>query len=188
MVRSRLIRVSAAALLAIGLAACGVNAIDLPPPPAQAPVYRLAPGDRVSVQVFGQPDLSGQFDVTADGTLPVPLVGAVPAGNRTVAEVADDLRTRLDRSFVVNPRLSVDVVTYRQIFVLGQVNHPGGFPYTPGLTVQQAVALAGGFTRRAITDKVAVTRLTESGPKDYGITMRDTLLPGDTLDVQRRIF
>jgi polysaccharide export outer membrane protein len=169
------------------LAACGINSIDLPPPPPEQPAYRLAPGDKVAVQVFGQADMSGQFDVNADGMLLLPLVGAVPARDRTLADVTQDLKTRLDR-FIVNPRFTVDVVTYRQIFVLGEVQKPGGYPYTVGLTVQQAVALAGGFTRRAITDKLAVTRLTDAGPRDYGLTARDLLAPGDTVNVQRRVF
>jgi len=177
------------AVLCLGLlaAGCGLNSIDLPPPPAEPPVYRLAPGDKVSVQVFGQPDMSGQFDVNADGMMSVPLVGSVPARDRTVADIRQDLAGRLDR-FIVNPRFTVDVVSYRQIFVLGEVAKPGGYPYSIGLTVQQAVALAGGYTRRAITDKVVVTRLTDNGPKEYGVTPRDTVLPGDTLDVQRRVF
>ena len=178
---------AAAAHCLMLLAACGLNSIDLPPPPAERPVYRLAPGDKVSVQVFGQPDMSGQFEVNADGMISVPLVGSVPARDRTVAEIQQDLAGRLDR-FIVNPRFTVDVVSYRQIFVLGEVYKPGGYPYSVGLTVQQAIALAGGYTRRAITDKMVVTRLTDSGPKEYGVTPRDTVLPGDTLDVQRRVF
>jgi polysaccharide export outer membrane protein len=174
-------------LVALLLAGCGINAIELPPPPPEPPVYRLAPGDKVAVLVFGQTDMSGQFDVNADGMLLVPLVGAVPARDRTLGEVTQDLKTRLDR-FIVNPQFTVDVVTYRQIFVLGEVQKPGGYPYTVGLTVQQAVALAGGYTRRAITDKVAVTRLSDVGPKDYGLTPRDLLAPGDTVNVQRRVF
>jgi polysaccharide export outer membrane protein len=174
-------------LVALLLAGCGINAIELPPPPPEPPVYRLAPGDKVAVLVFGQTDMSGQFDVNADGMLLVPLVGAVPARDRTLGEVTQDLKTRLDR-FIVNPQFTVDVVTYRQIFVLGEVQKPGGYPYTVGLTVQQAVALAGGFTRRAITDKLAVTRLTDAGPRDYGLTARDLLAPGDTVNVQRRVF
>jgi protein involved in polysaccharide export with SLBB domain len=176
-----------ALLLPLLAAGCGINAIDLPPPPPEPPVYRLAAGDKVAVQVFGQPDMSGQFDVNADGMLLLPLVGAVPARDRTLAEVSQDLKNRLDR-FIVNPQFTVDVVTYRQIFVLGEVSKPGGYPYSVGLTVQQAVALAGGFTRRAITDKVAVTRLTDAGPREYGLTVRDTLAPGDTVNVQRRVF
>jgi protein involved in polysaccharide export with SLBB domain len=187
MVNRKWTRIAVLAVMAIWLAACGANSIDLPPPPTEPAVYRLASGDKVALQVFGQPELSGQFEVNADGNLSLPLIGSVPARNRTVAEMTDDLRGRLDR-FVVNPRFTFDVVTYRQIFVLGQVNHPGGFPYSSAMTVQQAVALAGGFTRRAITDKVVVTRLTANGPKDYGLKMNDELVPGDTVDVQRRVF
>jgi protein involved in polysaccharide export with SLBB domain len=187
MVITGLKRVALLAILAGGLGACGANSIDLPPPPRENPVYRMAPGDKVALQVFGQPELSGQFDVNADGNLSLPLIGSVPARNRTVADTTEDLRTRLDR-FVVNPRFTLDVVTYRQIFVLGQVNHPGGFAFAAGMTVQQAVALAGGFTRRAITDKIMVTRLTDTGPKEYGLSPQDVLAPGDTLDIQRRLF
>ncbi len=187
MVRFKIIRAGFVLALSLALGACGLNSIDLPPPPGQAPVYRLAAGDKVSLQVFGHQDLSGQFDVGADGTLPLPLVGAVPARDRTVAELSEDLRARLNQ-FVVNPKFTVDVAVYRPIFVLGEVYKPGGYPYAPGLTVQQAVALAGGFTRRAITDEIVVTRLTEQGPKDYGVTPKDLVFPGDTLDVQRRVF
>ncbi len=187
MVTRRIVCGAVLIALASGLAACGMNAIDLPPPPREPPVYRLAPGDKVAVQVFGQTDLSGQFDVNADGMVSLPLVGSVPASGRTLAEITDDLRERLNR-FIVNPRFTVDIVTYRQVFVLGEVQKPGGYPYTVGLTAQQAVALAGGFTRRAITDKLVLTRQTDQGPKDYGIGLRDLVAPGDTLDVERRVF
>ena len=187
MVTAAFNRIACGLWLGLLVAGCGINSIDLPPPPPEPPVYRLAPGDKVSVLVFGQPDMSGQLDVNADGMIQVPLVGSVPARDRTVEEVRKDLEARLDK-FIVNPRFTVDVVTYRQIFVLGEVSKPGGYPYSIGLTVQQAVALAGGYTRRAITDKVVVTRLTEGGPKEYGVTPKDMVLPGDTLDVQRRVF
>lgn len=185
--RRSLCRGAATVALALGLGACGINSIDLPPPPAEPPLYRLAPGDKVALTVFGQPDTSGQFDVNADGNIAVPLIGSVPANGRTLAELRDDLGKRLDR-FIVNPRFTVDIVTYRQIFVLGEVQKPGGYPYNVGLTVQQAVALAGGFTRRAITDKVVLTRQADGSPKEYGVALKDSVAPGDTLDVQRRLF
>jgi polysaccharide export outer membrane protein len=187
MVKSRFTRIALMVMLAGGLAGCGANSIDLPAPPPERPIYRLASGDKVALQVFGQSELSGQFDVNADGNLSLPLIGSVPARNRSAAEMTDDLRTRLDR-FVVNPRFTLDVVTYRPVFVLGQVSRPGSFPFAAGMTVQQAVALAGGFTRRAITDKVVVTRLTDNGPKEFGVTPQDIVAPGDTLDIQRRLF
>lgn len=178
---------AAAATLALGLAACGINSIDLPPPPAEPPVYHLAPGDKVALAVFGQTDTSGQFDVNADGNISVPLVGSVAASGRTLAELRDQLGQRLNR-FIVNPRFTVDIVTYRQVFVLGEVQKPGGYPYSVDLTVRQAIALAGGFTRRAITDKVVLTRQVDGSPKEYGVSPKDFVAPGDTLDVQRRLF
>lgn len=187
MVKSAFKRIALIAIVTGGLVGCGANSIDLPSPPPESPVYRLAPGDKVSLQVFGQTELSGQFDVNADGNLSLPLVGSVPARNRTVAQLTSDLNTKFDR-FVVNPRFTLDVVTYRPVFVLGQVSRPGSFPFAAGMTVQQAVALAGGYTRRAITDKVMVTRLTDDGPKDFSIGPQDILVPGDTIDVQRRLF
>ncbi|MBI1779203.1 MAG: polysaccharide export protein [Proteobacteria bacterium] len=180
-------RVLVCCALALGMAACGINSINLPPPPAEPPAYRLAAGDKVAVQVFGHADQSGQYEVTADGTLSLPLIGSVPARERTVDELSADLRTRMDR-FIVNPRFTVEVVTYRQIFVLGEVKSPGAFPYHVGLTVQQAVALAGGFSYRAITDKVVLTRLAEGGTRDYGAAPKDLVLPGDTLTVMERVF
>lgn len=187
MVTRRSICGGLAAALAMGLAGCGMNSIDLPPPPPEAPVYRLAPGDKVAVQVFGQTDLSGQFDVNADGMISLPLVGLVPARGRTLDELTADLGGRLNK-FMVNPRFTVEIVSYRQVFVLGEVQKPGGYPYSIGMTAQQAVALAGGFTRRAITDRLVLTRDTDQGPKDYGIGLKGLVAPGDTLDVERRVF
>lgn len=175
------------AALPLALGACGINSIDLPPPPPEPPVYKLAPGDKIAVMVYGQTDMSGQFDVNADGNVSLPLLGSVPAAGRTIADFMGDLRTRLNK-FVVDPRFTVDIVTYRQVFVLGEVQHPGGYPYTVGLTAQQAVALAGGFTRRAITDKLVLTRETDKGPQEYGVKLNAFIAPGDTLDVQRRLF
>jgi polysaccharide export outer membrane protein len=169
------------------LQGCGANSIDLPPPPAERPVYRLASGDKVSVQVFGQPDQSGQFEVNADGNLSFPLLGTVPARDKTVAELTEDLRARLDR-FIVNPRFTVDVMTYRSVFVLGEVKNPGAYPYGVGITVRQAVALAGGFSYRALTDKVVLTRTVEGSQQEYGAVPGDLLLPGDTIEVRQRVF
>ncbi len=180
-------RILALAATALCLAACGINSIDLPPPPPDRPVYRLATGDKLSMQVFGQPEQSGQFEVNADGNLALPLIGSVPARDRTVAEVREDLRQRLDR-FIVNPRFTLEVISYRQVFVLGEVKNPGAYIYSVGLTVRQAVALAGGFSYRAITDKVVLTRLTDGGPQQYGVDPSDVVLPGDTLEVRQRVF
>ena len=189
MVTNRVIRRVVALVCLIGLAACSMNSISLPAPPyPDVSIYRVDAGDKLSVQVFGQSDLSGQFDVGANGQLSLPLVGTIPARQRSTQDIADDIQSRLANGFVVNPRVSVEVAAYRSIYVLGEVNHAGNFPWIPGMRVEQAVALAGGFTRRAITSKVVLTRQGKDGLRQYGIGMNEIVMPGDTLNIKRRIF
>lgn len=176
-------------LLPLLLAGCGINSIDLPPaPPAPSGDYRLDAGDKVSVTVFGQTDLSGQYDVGADGTLILPLIGKLPVRGLTVEEVATRAGERFGK-VMVQPKVTADIAAYRSIYVLGEVNHAGNFPYLPGLRVQQAVAIAGGFTRRAITDRIVLVRPAAGGElQRYSVGLSDLIQPGDTLDIQRRIF
>ena len=177
-----------ALMLTAFLAACGINSLDLPPPPpAPAGDYRLDSGDKVSLQVFGQSDMSGQFDIGADGALTLPLIGRLPVRGLTVQEVAAQAGERYAK-LMVDPKVSADIVTYRAIYVLGEVNRAGNFPYSPGLRVQQAIAIAGGFTRRAVTDRVLLVRTSEKGQARYAVGLSDEIQPGDTLDVQRRVF
>jgi polysaccharide export outer membrane protein len=175
-------------LLAALLAACTINTVDLPaPPPVTDQAYRLDTGDKVSLQVFGQADLAGQYDVSADGALMLPLIGRVAVRGLTVEEAAAQAGQRYGK-LMVDPKVTADIAAYRAIYVLGEVNHAGNFPYSPGLRVQQAVAIAGGFTRRAITDHIVLVRPTAEGLMRYAVQLNDTIQPGDTLDVQRRVF
>lgn len=177
-----------ALLLAAILAACSINAVDLPaPPPAIDGAYRLDSGDKVSMQIFGQTDLSGQFDVGADGALMLPLIGRLPVRGLTIEEASARAEQRYGK-LMVEPKVTADIAVYRPIYVLGEVNHAGNFPFTPGLRVQQAVAIAGGFTRRAVTDRIVLVRPTPQGLMRYSVELSDTIQPGDTLDVQRRVF
>jgi polysaccharide export outer membrane protein len=175
-------------LLAL-LAGCGLNSIDLPPIPTQADMaYRLDTGDKVAVTVFGQTDLSGQYDVGADGAVMLPLIGKLPVRGLTVDEVAATAGERYGK-VMVQPKVTADIATYRSVYVLGEVNHAGNFAFIPGLRVQQAIAIAGGFTRRAITDRIVLVRPSASGDlKRYAVGLSDLIQPGDTLDIQRRIF
>ena len=177
------------ALLLVLLAGCAINSIDLPPaPPAAEGDYHLDAGDKVSVTVFGQADLSGQFDVGADGALMLPLIGRLPVRGLTVDEVTASAGERYGK-VMVQPKVTADIASYRAVYVLGEVNHAGNFAYIPGLRVQQAIAIAGGFTRRAITDRIVLVRPTANGDlKRYAVGLSDLIQPGDTLDIQRRIF
>ena len=114
--------------------------------PASA-VYRLAPGDRLRISTFGHPDVSGEFEIDAAGFIAFPLLGQIRAAGRGIDALTQDMTTELDRRFIVDPSLSIDVLNYRPHS--RPVNRPDSYPYRSGLTVRQAVALAGGFTRRA---------------------------------------
>lgn len=150
--------------------------------------YRLGSGDRVQVNVFGHPDLSGEFEVDGNGLIAYPLIGQVQAGGHTVEELQGVIAVDLDRDFVVDPRISIEVLNFRPFFILGQVNQPGSYPFISGLNVRQAVAIAGGFTRRANQTQVIIVRDTEAGEMRFRATPNAAILPGDTVDVPRRLF
>ena len=134
------------ALLFVILGACSPGA-DLPQlPPQAAGPYRLDTADKIDVIVFGQETLSGVFTVNDSGLVSMPLIGAVPARDMTVDDFRLEVERRLADGFLVNPSVSVQIDTYRPIYVLGEVASPGQFPYQPGMTVLTAVSIAGGFT------------------------------------------
>lgn len=150
--------------------------------------YRLGPGDRLKVTIFGHPQESGEFEVDGSGNLAYPLLGRVPARGKTVPEVQENIRVELDRRFIVDPRVSVEVLNYRPFYIYGEVNRAGSYPFVSGLTVRRAVAIAGGFTRRARYEPVIVIREQEDGVHK-GESLLDTpVLPGDVLEVSRRLF
>ena len=150
--------------------------------------YRLGPGDRLSVVVFGQDDLSGELAVDGQGRISMPLLGQVQAQNKTVNELQQILTDMLAVDYLIDPRISVDVTNYRPFYIYGQVNKPGSYPYVSGITVRQAVALAGGYTRRASEEPVSITRTTPKELLDIEANLKTVVLPGDTIEVFRRLF
>lgn len=150
--------------------------------------YRLGPGDRLKVTVFDHPKESGEFEVDSQGNVAHPLLGRVEARGKTVAEFQNHLRTTLDAKYIVNPRVSVEVLTYRPFYIYGEVNRGGSYPYVVGLTVRRAVAIAGGFTRRAQKAPVLLVRDASKGVQKLDRRLDETVLPGDIIEVQRRLF
>ena len=195
---SRVMVVAALVVTLAGLAACGsrgttrdraavaetaaVNSRDI------ATEYRLGPGDKLKIVVFGHADVSGEFVLDSSGNVALPLVGQFRAGAYTVTELQDALQKTLNDQYIVNPRVSIEVRNYRPFFILGEVNKPGSYPYVAGIDVIQAVALGGGYTRRARTSSVKVTRDTREGRVVLTLPPEAPVLPGDTLEVQRRLF
>lgn len=150
--------------------------------------YKLDTGDRLRINVYGQPDVSGEFEVDSGGTISYPLLGPVRAEGETIQSLAQTITEQLDANYIADPRVNVEVVNFRPFFILGEVNAPGQYPYAAGLTVRQAIALAGGYTRRASSSGIDLIRQTESGPVTYEVEEDSVLMPGDTIEVPRRFF
>lgn len=185
--------IAAGLVCAVLLAACGgaggSKALETAPQSVDInQTYKLDSGDRLRINVFGQPDVSGEFEIDSSGAINYPLLGPVQAKGETVESLTKVIHDRLDANFIADPRVNVEVVNFRPFFILGEVNQPGQYPYSAGLTVRQAVALAGGYTRRASSSGIDLIRQTEKGPVTYDVTEDSVLLPGDTLEVPRRFF
>jgi polysaccharide export outer membrane protein len=150
--------------------------------------YRLGPRDKVRINVFGEPNLSGEFFVSGNGQISFPLVGDVEAANSTVAEFQARLENALRQGYLKEPHVSAEVLTYRPFYILGEVNKPGEYPYSNGLNVLNAVATAGGFTYRAQKKNVHIRRADETEEKKYDLTSDLLVSPGDTIRITERFF
>lgn len=150
--------------------------------------YRLDVGDRVKLNVFGEPTLSGEYSVGADGTISLPLIGEVPATAHTIDEIIAQARTRLSDGFLRDPKVSGEVSVFRPYFILGEVSTPGNYPYAVGLTAMNAIAAAKGFTPRANRDVVLIRRQGEATEVNYRLTPELRIYPGDTIRVGERYF
>lgn len=180
-----------AAVLTVGLLLASEPALTAPAPsPAsQAEIaYKLGSGDKLRVTVFGEDDISGQYDVDGAGIVRLPLIGQVQAGGRTLVQFEDEVRAKLADGFLVNPRVSAEVINYRPFYILGEVGRPGEYPYVNGMTILNAVALAGGYTPRANTRSVYVRRNGDS--KEVYLPADETtrIGPGDLIRVAERLF
>lgn len=186
------LKTSLMAFTLILVASCGsvvTNASDPALSPEQAAAqYRLGAGDKLHVTVFGQPDMSGDFTVDSAGSVPVPLVGAVQAGGKTTAEFQEALQDALRGTYLANPSVSVEITEFRPFYILGEVNKPGAYPSTAGMTVTQAVATAQGFTYRANTHRVYIRHSGDRSEKAYALTGATLVTPGDTIRVPERFF
>lgn len=160
----------------------GLNATDGTEP------YTLDSGDKLRVTVFGQPDLSGDFAVDGSGTISMPLIPPVEAGGLTTNELQASIADALGRTLLRNPNVSVQVTEFRPFFILGEVSKAGQYPFVNGMTVQSAVAIAGGFSYRASQTSVHVTRKVGNRMVELDIPTNAPVRPGDTILVGERYF
>lgn len=151
-------------------------------------VYRLSAGDEVRITVYGHEDLSGEFEVDGTGRLSLPLIREVEAEGMTVKELEGAITAKLQPDYLKNPRVSVDMLNYRPFYIIGEVNSPGSYPYVNGMTVLNAVAVAGGFTYRANKDKVKLLRGADDSQEEIRARDDTLVLPGDVIEVPERFF
>ena len=149
--------------------------------------YRLGAGDHISINVFDEADLSMDFRLNDSGIVNYPLLGEIDVAGLTVKELEQRIATGLLDGFLVNPDVTVSIEEYRPIFINGEVKQPGGFPYQPGLTVQKAVTLAGGFTERARRSNFRLKRANAAG-SEQEVGPDITIMPGDIITVERSFF
>jgi len=184
------LRHSVAALFLL-LSACapGANLPLLDSSGINAAGYKLSTGDEIRLTTFGEQNLSGEFGIDDSGNVALPLLGPMPADGLTTRalanEISDALRTR---KLLTDPSVVVEVVKYRPVFVLGEVQHPGPFPYQPHMTMLSAVALAGGFTPRAVRNRASVVRSGPDGTIEGRVERQSLIQPGDVMTVLERNF
>ena len=153
-----------------------------------AQTYHLGPGDRVRVTVYQQPDLSGEFEVDPSGQVALPLIEAVQAKGMTIKGFQDAIAAKLSNGYLVNPRVSVDVVNYRPFYITGEVNKPGEYPYVAGMNILKAIAMAGGYSYRANTSKVFMTRVNSGDELVVDPVPETIVMPGDFIRIPERFF
>jgi polysaccharide export outer membrane protein len=175
--------------IALLLSCCAPGYGLRPLPGLSGGEYRLASGDTVRVITYGEDPLTGEFRVNDQGMVALPLAGSIKASGRTPHQLEEAVATMLKkRGMLTRPSVSVEVSTYRPIYVLGEVNKPGQYPYLPGMTVVSAAAVAGGFTYRAVQDYAAVVRTVDGDSAEGKISRDGGIQPGDVITVFERKF
>jgi polysaccharide export outer membrane protein len=159
-----------------------------PPSAAYDRQYLLDAGDRLRVVIYGQEGLTNSYAIDAGGSITMPLIGAVPARGMTPAGLASHITGRLRNGYIREPSVAVEIEAYRPFFILGEVAAPGQYPYVPNMSVESAVAIAGGFSPRAKRDAVTLTHTDPRGSIRAVVPLGTPLGPGDTVLVGERWF
>jgi protein involved in polysaccharide export with SLBB domain len=193
----RHLRIGMACMIALGLMTACSSSPSTPRTVAAAATtggesgvegYRLGAGDRVRVTVFRHVDLSGEFQLDGEGFFAMPLVGEIQGGGLNARQLETEIEKRLkDGGYLVNPQVGIEVLNYRPFYIIGEINNPGSYQYVNGMTVINAVALAGGFTYRADQDDIIINRGGSQGPEVEAL-LDTEVLPGDIINVTERFF
>ncbi len=190
------IRATVQAVLALGalvLSACASGPAmsgpdDATPAAAGMNSYRLGSGDEIKVTVYGEPDLSGPFTVDGEGQITMSLIGQVEVGKMTLGEASNALQTKLKDGYLKDPKVAIELVKGRPYYILGEVNKPGEYPFSSGLTVMNAIASAGDFTYRADKGRILIKSVDSPNEREVELTPSTQVRPGDTIRIRERLF
>lgn len=174
------------------LTACQSGEPFLAPQPQQKPAfeqtYRLGPGDTVTVTVFNEEQISGEYKIDTEGEIDLPLAGNIKLTGLTVKEAKDRLENILQEGYLIDPDVSLGVESFRPFYILGEVGAPGAYAYESGITVLKAAALAGGFTYRAENRTFKIVRKGKDESEVIPADIHAPVFPGDTIYVSERLF
>jgi polysaccharide export outer membrane protein len=150
--------------------------------------YKVGAGDRITIKVAGETDISGDYLVDGSGNISLPYVQTIGVAGMTIPAIEDMITARLRNGYLRDPQVSAQVSTLRPFYILGEVTTSGSFSYQPGITVQNAIAIAGGYGARADKDKVLITRKNSNGTQTYKVPVTTQVYPGDIIYVRERWF
>src|SRR4051812_27120927 len=155
----------------------------------KAQEYKLGPGDKIRVVVLSDAEFSGEYEVDAGGSISARMIGRMSVLGMSTAQLEAELGERYRAGvYLRNPKLSVELLSARPFFILGEIAKPGSYPYVSGLTVERAVAIAGGYTRRASTSRIRIKRFGSAAGNEEPATEDSTISPGDVVRVPERYF
>ena len=149
---------------------------------------KVGSGDLLKITIFNQEELSGEYLINGAGQIALPLIGDINAKDITVKQVEQGIANKLKPDYLLNPRVNVQVLNYRPVYILGEVKEPQSYPYVDGMTYLNAVAIAGGFTYRAKEDHVMVVRMKDPKKVEIRLNMDEKVMPGDVIHVEERFF
>ena len=159
-----------------------------PPSTSSAESYILGPNDRIRLKVYGESDITGEYEIDNNGQVSIPLAGHLKAAGATTRQLEKAIASALAKGIVRDPRVNVEIAQYRPYYILGEVKKSGEYPYRHGLTVMDAVASAGGFTYRANENKVFLRRSGAGTEETYPLDAPVPVYPGDNIRIPERYF
>jgi polysaccharide export outer membrane protein len=155
---------------------------------ASVSTYRLGVGDKIKIQIYGEPDLNLETKLTDAGTIVHPILGEIKAAGYTIGELSEKIMKDLKGRYLADPKVSVNIMEYRDYYISGEVQKPGAYHYEPGMTVYKAVSVAGGFTQRA--SRTSITLIDDKDPSrtPKEVKLNAPINPGDILTVEESFF